>query len=97
MQAICHPDSSSGCENREEFDLQLREISRYGVTRRLAQNERYQNQKRGIGYADVNTGNREKSGNSSFTWYASDIRNPCNTGKSRGIFFLGSLFILDSR
>jgi hypothetical protein len=51
----------------------------------------------GIEYADVYAGNREKPGNTSFKWYASNIRNPCNTGKSRGIFFLGSLFILDSR
>jgi hypothetical protein len=51
----------------------------------------------GIEYADVYAGNREKPGNTSSKWYASNIRNPYNTGKSRGIFFLGSLFTLDSR
>jgi hypothetical protein len=53
--------------------------------------------KGGIGYADVYAGNRENPGNPSFTWYASDIRNPCNTGKSRGRFFFGSLFMSASR
>jgi hypothetical protein len=53
--------------------------------------------KGGIGYADVYAGNRENPGNPSFTWYASDIRNPCNTGKSRGRFFFGNLFMSASR
>jgi hypothetical protein len=61
------------------------------------QNVRDENKKGGIGYADVYAGNRENSGNPSFTWYASDIRNPCNTGKSRGRFFFGSLFMPASR
>jgi hypothetical protein len=48
-------------------------------------------------YADVNTGNREKPRNASFAWDASNIRNPCNTGKSRGKSFSGSLFMFASR
>jgi hypothetical protein len=50
-------------------------------------------EKGGTEYADVNAGNREKSGNTSFKRHASDIRNPSDTGKSRGIFFPGSLFM----